>query len=430
MLIDHTSKSLINIEISGYEFNRLYKDKTKFYRFLNDNLTHYGFKYVLGLNIDTNEFNPNGDCEKGGLYFCDDYTCYLFCTYYGKKIALIEIPDDSRVWIEHSKCKADRLIITEIIDFVNMPDTFWINIISPKSDNFEKSNCGCGCGYVLQYVKDSKLLTENICSLAVKQYPLALEYVPNIFKTEEICTLAVKENGLALRFVNDQYLTEAICILALQQNIGAFKYVSSQLIPNLLTEKLLKYAVSQEGNNLKYVKDQTEEICKLAVKQNGLALRYVNQDSSSHLTSKLLSKSLIEEIYILAVQQNGKLLYYVKEQTEKICAEAVQQNGDAIHYIINQTEEICLLAVRQDGLSLYYIKEQTDNICITSVKQNGNALRFVQNQTDEICILAVEQNGNALQYVKNQTANICILAVRQNAYALEFVEERFKSLFV
>jgi hypothetical protein len=53
---------------------------------------------------------------------------------------------------------------------------------------------------------------------------------------------------------------------------------------------------------------------------------------------------LKEEICKLAVQQNGDALRYVKNQTEEICKLAVQQNGDALKYVKNQTEEICELA--------------------------------------------------------------------------------------
>ena len=44
----------------------------RFYRLLNKEENHRGFQYKTGLNIDTNEFNPSGSCEKGGLYFFDE----------------------------------------------------------------------------------------------------------------------------------------------------------------------------------------------------------------------------------------------------------------------------------------------------------------------------------------------------------------------
>ena len=56
-----------------------------------------------------------------------------------------------------------------------------------------------------------------------------------------------------------------------------------------------------------------------------------------------------------AVEQNGDALRYVKEQTEAICLKAVEQNGYALQYVKEQTEAICLKAVEQDGYALRYV---------------------------------------------------------------------------
>jgi len=56
--------------ITGKEFNEQYKNY-EFYKLLNENLIHFGYKYVDGLNIDINKFNPTNECMKGGLYFTE-----------------------------------------------------------------------------------------------------------------------------------------------------------------------------------------------------------------------------------------------------------------------------------------------------------------------------------------------------------------------
>ena len=115
--------SLIHTELSGTEFNKIYKD-TKFYKFLKDDLIHYDFQYQLGLNIDTKPFKPIGRCSEGGLYFCEESKCYAYCNSYGQKIALIEIPNDARIYIENNKFKSDQIIIMGIIDMIRCLITF------------------------------------------------------------------------------------------------------------------------------------------------------------------------------------------------------------------------------------------------------------------------------------------------------------------
>ena len=240
--------SLINTELSGAEFNKIYKD-TKFYKFLNDNLTHYDFEYKLGLNVDTLPFNPIGYCSEGGLYFCEKSKCRWFWNQYGTKLAFIEIPDNARIYVEEDKFKSDKIVITKITNFEDVFDDFWINIL-------QKDGCA------LYYVKEQ---TEKICKLAIQYDARALKYAKE--QTEEICKLAVQQNGTAILYVKNQ--TEELCKLAVQTDGYALQYVKNQ------TEELCKLAVQQNGTALQFVKEQTAEICILAIQQSILALQFM-----------------------------------------------------------------------------------------------------------------------------------------------------------
>lgn len=170
-------------EHSGKEFNEMYNN-TKFYKFLNNNLIHNNnFQYKLGLNVDTIPLYPVGPYPDSGLYFCEESKCHLHWKSYGTKIALLEIPDDARVHVREDAFKADRYIIKEIINFDDMSDDFWLNILRHDSR-------------ALKYIKNQ---TEEMCILAVKQNGLMLEYVRN--QTNKICGFAYHQNNDAFRFV-------------------------------------------------------------------------------------------------------------------------------------------------------------------------------------------------------------------------------------
>jgi hypothetical protein len=53
-------------------------------------------------------------------------------------------------------------------------------------------------------------------------------------------------------------------------------------------------AVKQDGNSLKYVKEQTEEICLEAVKQNGYAIKYVNINIFTQVRTIQIDNKVIE----------------------------------------------------------------------------------------------------------------------------------------
>jgi hypothetical protein len=119
---------------------------------INNDFCHKGFKYQIGWNTDTIEFNPFGSCKAGGLYFTTSDFIHEFLEF-GSNIAIIELCQDAEFYIDpaKNKYKTNKFIITELL---------------PQ--------------------------TEEICKLAVQQNGMALQYVKE--QTEELCKLAVQQN--------------------------------------------------------------------------------------------------------------------------------------------------------------------------------------------------------------------------------------------
>jgi hypothetical protein len=156
--------------LSGTDFKKTFSGP--FYKFLYNDFTHNNFTYNVGLNIDIKEFNPTGECQKGGLYFCEVDKCFIYYSSYGSYLAQIDVPADAKVYIEQDKFKADRLIICSITHFDNVSSDFWIGLL--KYD-----------GLALRFIKEQ---TEELCKLAIHQNSEALRYVKK--QTYEICELA------------------------------------------------------------------------------------------------------------------------------------------------------------------------------------------------------------------------------------------------
>ncbi len=87
-----------------------------YYKFLRANLTHYGFTYQIGLNIDAESFNPTGQCKKGGFYFFSDLKYADEFYSYGPRLVVVEIPDDALVYVEIGKFKADKFVLSVITE--------------------------------------------------------------------------------------------------------------------------------------------------------------------------------------------------------------------------------------------------------------------------------------------------------------------------
>ena len=112
--------------LSGKDFKKKFPDY-KPCKIIGNNENN--FQYKLGLNTDTKPFNPTGTCKEGGLYFIDEknlneyiqrhFAVYrgqrkIYFSQYGDKVATIEIPNDSKIYMEGCKCKADKFNITKI----------------------------------------------------------------------------------------------------------------------------------------------------------------------------------------------------------------------------------------------------------------------------------------------------------------------------
>lgn len=196
--------------LSGKEFKSIHGHKT-FYRITNNLECHRGFQYKTGVNIDHLPFNPTGECSAGGLYFTEVDKLSMWITLNSTYIRRVEIMNDSRIYIEDNKFKADKFILGERILLKDLE--LW-NDAAYCLAAVEKN------GYAIEYVINQ---TTELCLAAVKQNGYALQHVKE--QTKDICLAAVKQNGFALQYVITQ--TQEIYLAALKSDPFALKYVDA-----------------------------------------------------------------------------------------------------------------------------------------------------------------------------------------------------------
>lgn len=126
---------MIGNTYTGKQFNEM--GRGPFCKVTNEFENHHGFQYKTGLNIDTEDFNPSGECQSGGLYFTDFRNVQIWIDHkFGIFVREILIPDDARVYIESDiKCKADKIVLGRkwnIKDLPVMYDTYFSEAIAPQ----------------------------------------------------------------------------------------------------------------------------------------------------------------------------------------------------------------------------------------------------------------------------------------------------------
>jgi len=210
--------SLIGKILSGKEFNEIYKD-TVFVKLTNCCEEHNGFMFRTGLNVDTVEFNPIGECSAGGIYFTEEKYIYMWTDCCGNKsvqwIRVVTIPDDARVYVEKQKFKADKMILSER-SYIWCNEKYYINII--------KHNYA--------YFKFVENPSNEMCKMVLQIDGMYLQYIKK--QTPELCSIAILNSWKALKYVNEQ--TPELCLLAVSQYCQAIEYVVNQ------TEELCKFS--------------------------------------------------------------------------------------------------------------------------------------------------------------------------------------------
>lgn len=159
---------MTNQSLTGLDFNQKY-EKYRFVKLTNYLENHNGFQFQTGLNIDSVGWNDSGECEGGGIYFCEVGKLSRWLNYSRNSMIyyrLVTIPYDALVWVERDKFKANRIILGERHQISDLEE--WNDL--------------------------------SYCMEAVRQNVCALEYVSEIAKFY----LEVGENGAALQYVKNE----------------------------------------------------------------------------------------------------------------------------------------------------------------------------------------------------------------------------------
>lgn len=240
-----------------------------FYKILNIDMVHYGFKYKVGENIDILAFNPKGYCSQGGLYFIE-FRYIPYWWFYGSYIATINIDENEDVWNEINKFKAHKINILKIqtmIDFLKDLTKEELNELLDLNDvelsyNFIHNPTEENCIKVLElngnYIKFIENQTEKICLEAIKQNPYTIRFVKN--QTDNICFEAIKYNPYVIKFITEQ--KDSYCYMALKENYIVIKYIKN------LTFEILQYATTINKNALYFVKNLDFDLAIRVIKSN------------------------------------------------------------------------------------------------------------------------------------------------------------------
>ena len=217
-----------------------------------------------------------------------------------------------------------KIIMTEnnysIFDDVTMPD--WVNDEPDSRNSYFYLKClgrvgqtrklvesilnadnGNGSRPLLKVIS-KKLLTQELCLLAVQKDGRNIEYVPKKLLTNEMYSIAVQENGDTLQFVPEEKRTEEMCLTALKTSKWgrAVEYIPKVIRKGIGIKRSYELAVQYNGLALGYVPNRyiTEKLVKVALQDPEKHKSPIgwNQWPIQYVPQKFLTK----EILLLSLQ--------------------------------------------------------------------------------------------------------------------------------
>ena len=127
--------------------------------------------------------------------------------------------------------------------------------------------------------------TPDIVRLAIENDGTAIKSVSMKLITDNLCGIAVSQNGLALRYISEKhlkYLNQKLCKIAVENNGRAIKYVPTKYID----KEMIAAAIFSEPLSIEYIPQskRTKKLCMSAFEANPFVLRWIPE---KHITREM-----------------------------------------------------------------------------------------------------------------------------------------------
>lgn len=187
------------------------------------------------------------------------------------------------------------------------------------------------CGPILKFIS-KKLLTREICQLAVSKSGINLKYVPYGYRDYDLCSLAVKTEGAIITEVPEELIDFQLCYSAVCNDSMGLALSS---VPQFLLQG-----------------DKGKMLYDAAVRTNGMALKCIPRSK------------ITEELAFLAVENPPRIWHdypikYVPEKyiSEKLVASSFSHDPSSLRCIPAKyiSQNLCFNLVRKAPENIRYI---------------------------------------------------------------------------
>ena len=86
-----------------------------------------------------------------------------------------------------------------------------------------------------------------MCDKAVDDYSIALEFIPDRYKSKEMCDKIISENPFMLKYCPDKYITQKTCDEAVDDFLPTLNFIPNWFVTSKMIKKLFTALCADEN---------------------------------------------------------------------------------------------------------------------------------------------------------------------------------------
>lgn len=256
--------------------------------------------------------------------------------------------------------------------------------------------------------------------------------------TEELCHHAVSQFGENIRYVPKQFRTKNLWEYAIMRNPSVILYLDEEYQSFDIYMYALTVIVSDEYNDYLLCKDVGDIIEKIPTKYitDGLIKFIIDNSIVNNYFGKIDKSTLTKELCMYAFdKQSSNIVCVPKEYvTKEMWLQAIgtaSMFSDVFKHVPEEyyTEELCKKIIQKSGSEIEYLPKKFINadLCEIAIQQSNYVMKYVPDEY--ITEELVLKYPNTIQYIdkKHMTQKIVDMYITQEEFFLCNIPDEYKT---
>jgi len=283
---------------------------------------------------------------------------------------------------------------------------------------------------IIKYINNQ---TFDMCELAVRQDPFAIEFVDSMQSEyqKQLYSLAIGINPMIIKIIDGSYIDIKLGDELLDQDSNLFRYFPDRLHSD---NNMIKKALGLNPLNIEFIghDKQSQEMCNDVFARNYQSIKYIDK------------QYLTDDMIVAIKKQDVRLLKYFDSIDQDFCDDLIQKYPPYISCIprANRTIELGIVAIKHDYRLLEHCEFITKQMMIDVFKSPGligiaRKMRydFILDYPDHLLIKIIGAMPNLLRVIpeSRQTDQIVRCALGVDGYCVKYVVnmcDEYKSIAI